>query len=176
MEKIKTGTIYITTSKQYALQGLFKISKNLSMNNYINTEDSMVTLFEIKTYDDTLEKNIHTYLQEFRNEREFFKCPYYLLEKIVKQVVNNSNMDFETVNEIIKDVNNINSEPDSELKYVKGFDMKVFNKEQVKPEKVKIVKNSDEKLTNFIHINNNFSNPENKNDDMFKEYRDNIFF
>ena len=148
MEKIKTGTIYITTSKQYALQGLFKISKNLSMNNYINTEDSMVTLFEIKTYDDTfLEKNIHTYLQEFRNDREFFKCPYYLLEKIVKQVVNNSNMDFETVNEIIKDVNNINSEPDS-----------------------------DEKLTNFIHINNNLSNPENKNDDMFKEYRDNIFF
>jgi|688.fasta_scaffold202812_2 hypothetical protein len=80
------------------------------------------------------------------------------------------------------DVNNIKSEPDGELKYVKGFDMNVFNKEKVKPEKVKIVKNSDEKnsdeknsdekLTNIININ---SNPE-KNDDIFKEYRDIIFF
>jgi len=134
----KNETVYVTTSKNYALKGLFKIGKTKNItrtrNSTLNTSrtlnDKMITLFEIKTHDSSLlEKTIHTFLRGFRFEktREFFKCPYSLILKMVEHSADILDMGAGIANEITEEVNNIRSNPNCELKYIEGIDMSIFD-------------------------------------------------
>ena len=134
----KNETVYVTTSKNYALKGLFKIGKTknstITRNSTLNTSrtlnDKMITLFEIKTHDSSLlEKTIHTFLRGFRFEktREFFKCPYSLILKMVEHSADILDMGAGISNEITEEVNNIRSNPNCELKYIEGIDMSIFD-------------------------------------------------
>ena len=99
------------------------------MNTSRVSGDEVITLKEFRTYDASLlEKTIHTLLNSLRpiKNREFFLCPYNLLLRIVTNVAENNEMNFDLANNIIKAVHKIKNEPYSEIKYINGLDISVF--------------------------------------------------
>ena len=99
------------------------------MNTSRVSGDEVITLKEFRTYDASLlEKTIHTLLNSLIpiKNREFFLCPYNLLLRIVTNVAENNEMNFDLANNIIKAVHKIKNEPDSEIKYINGLDISVF--------------------------------------------------
>jgi len=149
--KEQNQLVYITTTKQYAKQGLFKVGKtklttkqrNSSLNTSRVAGDEVITLKEFKTYDaGLLEKTIHTLLNSLRpvKNREFFMCPYNLLVDIISNVAENNEMNFDLANNIIRAVHKIKNEPDSETKYTVGLPMDIFEPKSVITKQIKQVK------------------------------------
>ena len=111
----KEETVYIVSTADYARQGIYKIGRTKSAMKFRSSThnithiqgDKIKVIREFKVNDSTLvEKNIHTKLQGLLLEggREFFMCPYDLLESIVDLIVHNDDEENVVVNKIIESV------------------------------------------------------------------------
>jgi prophage antirepressor-like protein len=128
----KNETIYIVSTYHYAKQGIFKIGRTsgtmkarLSTHNtsHVST-DKVVVLREFKVNDSVfVEKNIHNKLEGLLidGEREFFMCPFDLLESAVDMIIHNDDNENGFIAKIINIVYQLKNKiynPDEWLKNI----------------------------------------------------------
>jgi len=111
----KDETIYIASTKNYARQGIYKIgrtrkhmklrSSGLNTSHVVGDKMKVITTFKVSDCV-LVEKNIHTKLNGLRvkGEREFFMCPYDILESVVDLIVHNDDEENDVINRIIETV------------------------------------------------------------------------
>ena len=137
------GVIYIITSRNYALKGLYKIgytcqpiAKRLSSLNTSNpTDHSLVALKLIPCKEARkVEGMIHeelkkcTILGNSIKSREFFKAPYPLLLKVVLTIVKNYIVIKNTVNKLLESITDANKNiPVKNSYWIEGINMRVFD-------------------------------------------------
>jgi hypothetical protein len=135
--KEKNESIYIVSTKTYAMQGMYKVgrTKNLkSRNSGHNTThisgDKVKVLAEFKVNNSVLVENtIHKKLEGLRPDKfsEFFMCPYDLLYDIVNMINENDNNQNHAVNKIIEVVYKLKQSKFNLLDWTSGLDLEVFN-------------------------------------------------
>ena len=135
----KNESIYIAATHTYATQGIFKIgrtksikSRNSSHNTTHVDGDNVKVLKEFKVNDSvSMENYIHKKLRGLlvNNEKEFFKCPYNLLEDILDEIINNDEEHSKHINSIIDLVYQLKSANYSSNKWMEGIDPDVFKNE-----------------------------------------------
>ncbi|MEI7838724.1 MAG: GIY-YIG nuclease family protein, partial [bacterium] len=113
----KNESIYIVATSRYASQGIFKIGRTKSMksrtsthNNTHITGDKVKVIKEYKVGDCVaVEHYVHRALNGLliNGEKEFFLCPYDLLENIVDVIVNDNGNHSGLINSVIDTVNNL---------------------------------------------------------------------
>jgi prophage antirepressor-like protein len=143
-------TIYIVSTANYARQGIFKIgrtksnmkARNSGHNNTHIGGDKVKVIKEFKVNDATaVERNIHTKLGGLLvdGEKEFFMCPFDLLEVVVDLIVNNDDKENNAVNRIIDTVYKIKQRAFNSIDWTSGIPEALFQ------EKMTILE-EDEKL------------------------------
>jgi len=135
----KNESIYIAATHTYATQGIFKIgrtkcikSRTSGHNNTHVAGDKVKVLKEFKVNDSvSMENYIHKKLKGLlvNNEKEFFKCPYNLLEDILDEIINNDEEHSKHINSIIDLVFQLKSTNYSSDKWMEGIDPDVFKDE-----------------------------------------------
>lgn len=111
----KNETVYIVSTANYARQGIFKIGRTKKKMKFRSSShntthivgDKVKVLKEFRVNDSVLvERNIHTKLKGLllEGEKEFFMCPFDLLENIVDVIVHNDDEENQLVNKIIDTV------------------------------------------------------------------------
>jgi hypothetical protein len=135
----KNESIYIAATHTYATQGIFKIgrtkcikSRTSGHNNTHVSGDKVKVLKEFKVNDSvSMENYIHKKLKGLlvNNEKEFFKCPYNLLEDILDEIINNDEEHSKHINSIIDLVFQLKSTNYSSDKWMEGIDPDVFKDE-----------------------------------------------
>ena len=135
----KNESIYIAATHTYATQGIFKIgrtkcikSRNSSHNTTHVDGDNVKVLKEFKVNDSvSMENYIHKKLRGLlvNNEKEFFKCPYNLLEDILDEIINNDEEHSKHINSIIDLVYQLKSANYSSNKWMEGIDPGIFKNE-----------------------------------------------
>ncbi len=146
-------TIYIVSTEEYARQGIYKIGRtktkmsqrNSGHNNTHIKGDKVKVLREFKVNDATLvEKNIHTKLSGLLvdGEKEFFMCPFNLLESVVDLIVHNDDEENETVNKIVDTVFKLKQIKFNSRDWVSGIPEGVFDE-------VFEMKQGDKNIANF---------------------------
>jgi hypothetical protein len=114
----KDETIYIVSSANYARQGIFKVGRTKNKMSFRNKCHNVTHIggdkFKvIKTFSVgdsvAIERNIHSKLKGLllEGEREFFMCPYDLLENLVELIIYNDDGENEIVNKIIDTVDKL---------------------------------------------------------------------
>jgi hypothetical protein len=162
--KNKGEFIYIMTTKTYLVEGLFKIGKSVNTNKRLASlnsshpiNDQLKIIKEFEVYDNKIaEDRIKHILQNIRDtkNREFFKCVYYYLEKIVKLICDNLYDECEEINFTVNMLLDMNKY--DVLDWKKGLpDLTIFE-----TEKILISKNKE---TEDIKINENITNEELEN-------------
>jgi hypothetical protein len=133
----KEETVYIVSSKSYARQGIFKIGQTRGQmrlrSSCHNTThivgDKVKVLREFKVNDSRLtEKVIHAKLKGLllEGEKEFFMCPFHLLESLVDLIVNNDDDENQMVNKIIDAVFRLKRNAFVESEWTLGIPENVF--------------------------------------------------
>ena len=134
----KEETVYIVSTANYARQGIYKIgrTKNAmkfrsSGHNTTHIEgDKVKVIREFKVNDSVLvERNIHTKLQGLllEGEKEFFMCPYYLLESVIDLIVHNDDDENIFVNKIIDSVFKLKQMALNSVDWTTGIPSDTFN-------------------------------------------------
>jgi hypothetical protein len=111
----KEEIIYIVSTSNYARQGIFKIGRTKnkmnfrsSAHNNTHIEGDKVKVIKAFSVNDSVlvERNIHAKLNGLllEGEKEFFMCPYDLLESIVDVIINNDDEENNMVNKIVDTV------------------------------------------------------------------------
>jgi hypothetical protein len=135
----KKESIYILASYKYATQGIFKIGRTKCMKTRTqghNTThiagDKVKVLKEFKVNDSVAAENyIHRKLKGLlvNGEKEFFVCPYDLLESLIDTIINNDITHNDLVNSVIDTVYKlkcVNYTPD---RWMTGIDQTIFREE-----------------------------------------------
>ena len=135
----KEESIYIVASYQYAIQGIFKVGRTKCMkartsghNNTHITGDKFKVLHEFKVNDATIiEAYIHKKLKGLLidGEKEFFMCPYDLLENIIDIIINNDDNYNSTINNIIDTVLKLKVDNFNNTDWTKCINMDIFKDE-----------------------------------------------
>lgn len=92
-------TIYVITTSDYSINGLWKICKNKKVSELV--------VAEFKTNNaNQLEKRIEHILQHFRSteHKNYYRVPYYLLVDIIQGLTDNLYQEEETINKIIREI------------------------------------------------------------------------
>lgn len=146
----KEETIYIVSTANYARQGIFKIGRTKTQMKFRSSGhntthikgDKVKVLREFKVNDCVLvEKNIHTKLNGLllEGEKEFFMCPYDLLESIVDLIVNNDDEENDMVNKIVETVYKLKQNAFNAIEWSQGIPEDIF-KEKL------LITNGEEKI------------------------------
>ncbi len=146
----KEETIYIVSTANYARQGIFKIGRTktkmrLRSSSHNNTHiagDKVKVLREFKVNDSTLvERNIHTKLNGLliEGEKEFFLCPFNLLESTVDLIIHNDDQENEMVSKIIDTVYRLKQVQFNSTDWTEGIPENAF-------EEKLLITQGDEKL------------------------------
>ncbi len=136
----KNESIYLVATHQYALQGIFKAGRTqrnmkLRSSGHNNTHvkgDKVKVLREFKVNDSVaMENYIHKKLKGLlvSGEKEFFMCPYNLLENIIEMIINNDDEHNKLVNTIIDAVHALKCENFNSDIWTNGIDMNIFRDE-----------------------------------------------
>ena len=141
----RNESIYIVATYRYATQGVFKVGRTKCMKTRIsghnNTHiagDKVKVLKEFKVNDSVAVENyIHRKLKGLlvHDEREFFLCPYDLLENIIQVMLSNDESHNNLINSVIDAVYQLKCSTSSfcknELsnKWMTGIDMSCFREE-----------------------------------------------
>ncbi len=146
----KEETIYIVSTANYARQGIFKIGRTKNKMQFRSSShntthiagDKVKVIKTFKVNDSVLvERNIHAKLSGLllEGEKEFFMCPYDLLENIVDIIISYDNEENETVNKIIDTVSKLRQLVFNSNDWTDGIPVDIF-KETI------LIANGDEKL------------------------------
>ncbi len=133
----KNEIVYIVSTANYARQGIFKVGRTKNKMSFRSSShntthvkgDKVKVLREFKVNDSVLvERNIHTKLTGLllEGEREFFMCPYDLLENLVDLIVNNDDEENEMVNRIIDTVFKLKRATFNSQDWMSGISEDVF--------------------------------------------------
>jgi phage anti-repressor protein len=135
----KNETIYIVSTYNYASQGVYKIGRTKNMKSRSSSHntthvagDKVKVLKEFKVNDSQLiEKNIHKKLNGLlvKGDKEFFMCPYNLLEDLLDVIVNDDTNHNNLVNSIIDTVNGLRTTNYDSNAWTTGIDMSIFTEE-----------------------------------------------
>jgi len=138
--KLKRGSVYIMSTKEYAMKGKYKVGYSSSVierSKQLNTgrlkTDPLVVLYELESYDyKALESQAHKLLASFRcsNDREFFKLPFLIIVDILKIANESIERASVHINEFISAVYNPSSNADKSVWY-EGVDMSLFDNDNV---------------------------------------------
>ena len=134
----KDEIIYIVTTADYARQGIYKVGRTkkkmkLRSSGHNNTHikgDKVKVLREFKVNDSVIvERVIHTKLSGLllEGEKEYFMCPYDLLESLVNIVVNNDEEENELVNRIVDTVYKLKQAVYNSKDWMQGIPEGIFN-------------------------------------------------
>lgn len=144
----KNETIYIVSTYNYATQGIYKIGRTKNMKSRSSghntthvSGDKVRVLNEFKVNDSKLiEKSIHKKLVGLlvKGDKEFFMCPYNLLENLIYDIVNDDDNHNKLVNIIVDAVNGLRTIKYNSKKWLSGIDMSIFNNE------MKLLSSNDE--------------------------------
>ena len=131
-------SVYIVATYRYATQGIFKVGRTKCMkartsghNNTHITGDKVKVLKEFKVNDSVAVENyIHRKLKGLlvKNEKEFFLCPYDLLENIIDVIVNNDDNNNNLIDSIVDTVYQLKGFQNSPC-WTRGIDINIFNEE-----------------------------------------------
>lgn len=134
----KNESVYIVATYKYATQGIFKVGRTKCMkartsghNNTHITGDKVKVLKEFKVNDSVAVENyIHRKLKGLLvyNEKEFFLCPYDLLENIIDVIVNNDDNNNNLIDSIVDTVYQLKGFQNSPC-WTRGIDINIFNEE-----------------------------------------------
>lgn len=133
----KDETVYIVSTASYARQGIFKIGRtktkmerrSAAHNVTHIAGDKVKVIREFAVNDAVLvERNIHTKLSGLllEGEKEFFLCPFDLLESVVDLIVNNDDEENEVVNRIIDTVYRIKQHAFDSVEWTNGIPDDLF--------------------------------------------------
>ena len=135
----KNESIYIVATLRYARNGIFKVGRTKCMkartsghNNTHIAGDKVKVLKEFKVNDCVAVENyIHRKLKGLLvlNEKEFFICPYDLLENIIENIINNDNSHNNLIDSIIDIVYQLKCSNYSSDRWTRGIDTTIFNEE-----------------------------------------------
>ena len=150
----RNESIYIVATYRYATQGVFKVGRTKCMKTRIsghnNTHiagDKVKVLKEFKVNDSVAVENyIHRKLKGLlvHDEREFFLCPYDLLENIIQVMLSNDESHNNLINSVIDAVYQLkcstgsflqtssflqNEQNELSNKWMTGIDMSCFREE-----------------------------------------------
>ena len=135
----KNESIYIVATYRYATQGIFKVGRTKCMktrisghnNTHING-DKVKVLKEFKVNDSVATENyIHRKLKGLlvHNEKEFFVCPFDLLENIIQSMITNDESHNNLINSVIDTVYQLKCSNYSPERWMTGIDMDCFREE-----------------------------------------------
>jgi hypothetical protein len=134
----KNESVYIVATYKYATQGIFKVGRTKCMkartsghNNTHITGDKVKVLKEFKVNDSiAVENYIHRKLKGLlvNNEKEFFLCPYDLLENIIDVIVNKDENNNNLIDSIVDTVYQLKGFRNSTC-WTRGIDINIFNEE-----------------------------------------------
>jgi hypothetical protein len=151
---LKEETIYIVSTADYARQGIYKVGRTKrsmrfrsSVHNtcHING-DKVRVLCTFKVGDSlAVERNIHSKLRGLllQGEKEFFLCPYDLLESVVDMIVHDDDEQTDMVNRIIDSVYRLKEKAFTVTDWMCGLPKGVFN------ERLALVDEDNNKLMEF---------------------------
>ncbi len=133
----KEEIIYIVSTADYARQGIFKIGRtknkmNFRSSSHNNTHiagDKVKVIKTFKVNDSVLvERNIHTKLNGLllEGEKEFFMCPYDLLENIVDVIIHHDDEENDIVNKIVETVYRLRQVAFVPKDWVQGIPENIF--------------------------------------------------
>ena len=135
----KNESIYIVATYRYATQGIFKVGRTKCMktrisghNNTHITGDKVKVLKEFKVNDSVATENyIHRKLKGLlvHNEKEFFVCPFDLLENIIQSMITNDESHNNLINSVIDTVYQLKCSNYSPERWMTGIDMSCFREE-----------------------------------------------
>jgi hypothetical protein len=135
----KNESIYIVATYRYASQGIFKIGRTKCMkertsthNNTHIANDKVKVLKEFKVNDSVATENyIHRKLKGLlvKNEKEFFVCPYDLLENIIEVIITNDESHNNLINSVIDTVYQLKCSNYSANRWMNGIDTSIFREE-----------------------------------------------
>jgi hypothetical protein len=135
----KNESVYIVATYRYASQGIFKVGRTKCMktrtsghNNTHITGDKVKVLKEFKVNDSVVTENyIHRKLKGLlvKDEKEFFVCPYDLLESLIDTIINNDNNHNNLVNSIIDTVYKLKCDSYAPDRWITGIDVSIFHDE-----------------------------------------------
>jgi len=124
---------------RYATQGIFKVGRTKCMkartsghNNTHITGDKVKVLKEFKVNDSVaIENYIHRKLKGLlvHDEKEFFICPYDLLENIIEVIMNNDETHNNLINSVIDTVYQLKCSNYSPDRWMNGIDTSIFRDE-----------------------------------------------
>ena len=133
----KNESVYIVATHRYALNGVYKIGRTKCMkartsghNNTHIIGDKVKVLKEYKVSDSlAVENYIHRALKGLliNGEKEFFLCPYDLLENIIDVIVNDNGRHNTLIDSIVDTVNNLRMS--NSCIWTKGIDENMFKEE-----------------------------------------------
>lgn len=164
----KDERIYIVSTAEYARQGIFKIGRTRNdmkrRSSGHNTShikgDKVKVLKEFMVADSVaIEKNVHTKLKGLLldGEREFFLCPYYLLERIVDLIVNHDDDEHDVVNKTIDMVYELKQSAFNSSEWTRGLSDDIFEENIMtitcpgtSPVKMDVSAWSDEQKKEFV--------------------------
>jgi hypothetical protein len=133
----KEETIYIVSTADYARQGIFKISRTKNKMNFRSSShntthiagDKVKVIKTFKVNDSVLvERNIHMKLSGLlvEGEREFFICPYDLLENIVDVIIHHDDEENDIVNKIVDTVYKLRQVAFESKDWIQGIPENIF--------------------------------------------------
>lgn len=135
----KNESIYIVATYRYATQGIFKVGRTKCMkartsghNNTHIAGDKVKVLKEFKVNDSAVTENyIHRKLKGLlvHDEKEFFVCPYDLLENIIEVIITNDDTHNNLINSIIDTVYKLKCSNYSADRWMSGIDASIFREE-----------------------------------------------
>ena len=135
----RNESIYIVATYRYATQGIFKVGRTKCMkartSGHNTTHiacDKVKVLKEFKVNDSVATENyIHRKLKGLlvRDEKEFFMCPYDLLEKIIEVIISNDDAHNNLINSIIDTVYQLKCSNYSIEHWMNGIDTTIFREE-----------------------------------------------
>jgi phage anti-repressor protein len=135
----KNEIIYIVSNYYYASQGIFKIGRTKCMktrltghnNTHING-DKFKVLKEFKVNNSVnMESNIHSLLNGLliKGEKEFFMCPFDLLEITLNDIINDNGKYSSAINNIIDIVANLRLNDYNTDDWMRNIDPNIFKEE-----------------------------------------------
>lgn len=135
----KNESIYIVATYRYASQGIFKIGRTKCMKERTSTHnnthvagDKVKVLKEFKVNDAVAAENyIHRKLKGLlvKNEKEFFVCPYDLLENILQVIINEDESHNNLINSVIDTVYQLKCSNYVADRWMTGINPTIFREE-----------------------------------------------
>jgi prophage antirepressor-like protein len=133
----KNEIVYIVSTANYARQGIFKVGRTKTQMKFRSSShntthiqgDKVKVLKEFKVNDSAaVERNIHTKLSGLLldGEKEFFMCPFDLLESLAGLIVHNDDEENQAVNRIIDTVYNLKKRAFDSIDWTSGIPEDTF--------------------------------------------------